>query len=72
MISSSASCMPEIVGSAGLLVDPEDVPAWAEALGRLAQDPEALEAYRQRGLLRAQDFSWIQSAAVVWKALQPC
>lgn len=72
VISSSASCMPEIVGSAGLLVDPEDVPAWTEALGRLAQDPEALEVYRQRGLLRAQDFSWTQSAAIVWNALQPC
>ena len=72
VISSSASCMPEIVGSAGLLVDPEDVPAWAEALGRLAQDPEALQAYRERGLQRAQDFSWTQSASVVWKALQPC
>ena len=72
VISSSASCMPEIVGSAGLLVDPEDVPAWAEALGRLAQDPEALQAYRERGLQRAQDFSWTHSASVVWKALQPC
>ncbi len=72
VISSSASCMPEIVGTAGLLVDPDDVPAWTDALGRLAQDPDALASYRQRGLIRAKDFSWTQSAAVVWKALQPC
>jgi glycosyltransferase involved in cell wall biosynthesis len=72
VISSSASCMPEIVGTAGLLVDPDDVPAWTDALGRLAKDPDALASYRQRGLIRAKDFSWTQSAAVVWKALQPC
>ncbi len=72
VISSSASCMPEIVADAGLLLDPDDVHAWADALGQMAQNPENLAQYRENGLRRAQDFTWEASAEAVWKSLQPC
>lgn len=71
IISSSASCMPEIVGDAGVLIDPEDVSAWADAMGQVAHESDLMKTYRERGLRRANDFSWSLSAEVVWKALVP-
>jgi glycosyltransferase involved in cell wall biosynthesis len=39
VIASDATALPEVVGSAGILVDPDDVDAWADALIRLLDDP---------------------------------
>ena len=72
VLSSSTSCMPEIVADAGLLLDPMDVNAWSHALIQMAQNPEMLANYRENGLARARDFGWEPSAEIVWKSLQPC
>lgn len=72
VLSSSTSCMPEIVADAGLLLDPMDVNAWSHALIQMAQNPEMLANYRENGLARARDFGWEPSAQIVWKSLQPC
>jgi glycosyltransferase involved in cell wall biosynthesis len=72
VLSSSASCMPEIVADAGLLIEPKDVQAWTQALSKMVADPKSLQTHRERGLVRARDFSWEQSAETVWKSLQPC
>src|SRR5690606_16446465 len=36
--AADATALPEVVGDAGLLVGPDDVAGWAEALGRLSGD----------------------------------
>lgn len=62
VVSSEASSLPEVVGEAGLLVDPLDVDALAGALER-ALDDEALRAdLCARGVARAARFSWDESA----------
>lgn len=62
VVSSDASSLPEVVGEAGLLVDPLDVDALAGMLER-ALDDETLRAdLRARGLARAARFSWVESA----------
>jgi len=38
VIASSATALPEVVGDAGLLVDPDDVEGWTEAMLRLLDD----------------------------------
>lgn len=62
VITSNVSSLPEVVGNAALLVDPYDVQALTRAIERIVQD-EALRAdLRQRGLGRAQQFSWAEVA----------
>lgn len=62
VVASSASSVPEVVGEAGLLVDPLDVDDLAGALAR-ALDDEALRAdLTRRGLEQARRFSWAESA----------
>ncbi|MCU0519132.1 MAG: glycosyltransferase family 4 protein [Anaerolineae bacterium] len=58
VICSDASSLPEVVGDAGMLVDPLDVDALQQALGRLSADAELQQTLRAQGLVRSADFSW--------------
>jgi hypothetical protein len=58
VLAADRTAVPEIVGAAGLLCDPEDPVALAGALARLAGDPALQAALRERGLARARTFDW--------------
>ena len=58
VIASTASSLPEVVGEAGLLVDPLDVDALAAAMARVLTDPDLREHLRTAGLDRARGFTW--------------
>ena len=58
VIGSSVSSIPEIIGDAGLLVDPMDVDAIAAGLLGLLKDLSARDAYMRDGLRRASKFTW--------------
>lgn len=60
--ASTASSVPEVVGDAGLLVDPLDVPAWTAALTRAIDDKTLCATLRQAGLARAATFTWVRTA----------
>lgn len=66
VISSSASCLPEIItapdGDAGILVDPADEQGWARAMMRLAEDDPSRAELVQRGLGRARQYTWDATA----------
>jgi len=62
VIASETSSLPEIVGSAGILVNPYESEEIAAAMRRLMAEDGCREAYRALGPARARLFSW-QSAA---------
>jgi len=62
VVASRAASLPEVVGDGGILVDPTDTEAIAEALSRLLSDPRERERLREKGLQRAKKFSWEQMA----------
>jgi glycosyltransferase involved in cell wall biosynthesis len=62
VIASNTSSLPEVVGDAGLLVDPHDVGAIAAALARIMDDAVLQADLKQRSLARAAQFSWEQTA----------
>jgi glycosyltransferase involved in cell wall biosynthesis len=68
VIASHTSSLPEVVGEAGLLVDPHDVEAIAAALERLVSDPNLRADLAQRSLERAAQFSWEQTARLTLSA----
>jgi glycosyltransferase involved in cell wall biosynthesis len=70
VIASSASSLPEVVGDAGLLVDPADVDGWTEALERVCGDVELQATLRRRGLRRAAEFSWARTAHRTWQIME--
>lgn len=62
VVTSHLSSLPEVAGAAALPVDPTDIQAIADALGRLLQDSALRAALRDKGLARAKEFSWSASA----------
>ena len=71
VVASSASSVPEAVGDAGLLHDPRDTDALADALLRALTDDELRADLRQRGLARAAEFTWTRTAHEWLAALGP-
>jgi glycosyltransferase involved in cell wall biosynthesis len=63
VISSNVSSLPEVVGDAGLLVDPMNPQAIADAMARVLSDPELRSELIRRGHERVKAFSWERSVA---------
>ena len=62
--------MPEVCsGAAATLVDPGDAAQIADAMMKLERDPVLRADAIERGLIRAQDFSWEHSADALWKSI---
>ncbi len=62
VIVSNVSAFPEVIGDAGLLIDPSDVDAWAVALHRVLTDNELHAELTAKGLRRAALYSWERAA----------
>lgn len=62
VVVSDRSSLPEVVGDAGLLFDPDSPEELTEALARVFDDSELRKSLRQRGLTRSGEFSWARAA----------
>ncbi len=62
VITANTSSLPEVVGEAGLTVDPLDVEGLAKAMRRVLGDEALRQEMRKRGLQRARGFSWTKTA----------
>lgn len=62
VICSHAGSLPEVVGDAALLVDPDDPQALAVAIDQAFADPTLRAALRAAGLKRTASFSWQRAA----------
>jgi glycosyltransferase involved in cell wall biosynthesis len=59
VVAANSAGAPEVVGDAGLLVEPRSPDAIAAALAELAADPARIAEYGQRGRVRvAEHFDW--------------
>jgi glycosyltransferase involved in cell wall biosynthesis len=63
VIASNVSSLPEVVGEAGLLVDPYDVKALAQAMLTVLEDDELKREMSRKGIAQAQKFSWEKAGA---------
>lgn len=70
VLASRGSALPEVVGDAGLLVDPLDAESIAEGLQQMLDDAALRETLRERGLDRARQFSWDRAAALTAQVLR--
>lgn len=62
VITSNTSSMPEVAGNAAALVDPFDFKDLADALARVLLNKEVRDRYIEKGLQRAKEFTWRNSA----------
>jgi glycosyltransferase involved in cell wall biosynthesis len=62
VITSNVSSLPEVVGQAGLMHDPNDFSALTAGIVRLLGDADAREHFKHAGLKQSSSFSWERAA----------
>lgn len=62
VISSDASCLPEVAGRAAVLLPPHKTAAWTEAMEALLNSPVDRAQLVASGYAQAKQFSWEKSA----------
>ena len=70
VVTSRCSAMPEIAGNAAVLIDPYRVEELADAMLRLAKEPEERDRMIRMGHQRAGSFTWERAAQETWAAYQ--
>jgi len=70
VLASKTSSLPEVVGDAGVLVDPLDSSAIADGLARLLTDPALRFICEQHGQARAKRFRWENTAQAIVGAVK--
>jgi glycosyltransferase involved in cell wall biosynthesis len=68
VICSNRSSLPEVVGDAGVMVDPSDEKALTDMIVDLVTNPERRDQLRTLGVRQAAKFTWESSAENVAKA----
>ncbi len=63
VVCSNATSLPEVVGSAGILVNPDSTDEIGAAIHRTLAAPELNADLRARGLAHSKQFSWNRVAA---------
>lgn len=72
VITSNISSLPEVVGEAGLLVNPLEIKEITSAMNLMAEDEKLRLELRQLGLKRAKNFSWEKTARETIAVLDHC
>jgi glycosyltransferase involved in cell wall biosynthesis len=62
VVSTNAGALPEVIGDAGLLVEPRDSDALAHGIESVLENPQLLKNLSERGVRRAHTFTWRQTA----------
>ena len=74
VVSSNASCMPEILGDAAEYFNPKDVDDMAHAIDRVLSDPALRKEMAEKGLDQVKKYSWQHTAeqthAIYMKVLE--
>jgi glycosyltransferase involved in cell wall biosynthesis len=68
VLTSNSTSIPEVVGNAAVLVNPENVFEMRRALQRVLTDQALRDKLKQRGYEQAKKFSWEASARQILKA----
>ncbi len=70
VITSNTTSLPEVVGNAGIKVDPHDYKALANEMYRILTNDDFKTELSEKGLKRAQLFSWEKTARETWKVYE--
>ena len=62
VVTSNVSAMPEVVGDAGLTVDPRSPTELARAIERVLTDRELAVGLAEKAIHRAREFTWEKTA----------
>jgi glycosyltransferase involved in cell wall biosynthesis len=62
VVAARASSIPEVVGDAGILADPDSDDDFGQAIARVLGDRSTADELRRAGRSRAAEFTWDRTA----------
>ena len=65
VIGSDRGALPELIGKAGILVNPLEPSDLATAMEKLINDSTLRETFKKEGFLKAKMYSWENSAKIL-------
>lgn len=71
-VASNTTSLPEVLGNAGLIVDPADPEEAARAMLRLCREENLREHLIQESRIQIQKYSWDRTATLLWESVQAC
>ncbi|MGC9331753.1 MAG: glycosyltransferase family 4 protein [Bacteroidales bacterium] len=72
IICSNRTALPEVVGNAALMVDPENTVEIASAMQKIADDDNLCHDLVKRGREQRKKFSWDKTAEKFWTSIEKC
>jgi glycosyltransferase involved in cell wall biosynthesis len=70
VITSNVSSLPEVAGNAALYCTPTNIDDIVNAMLKLYNDSQLREVLVQNGIIRKQQFSWDNTANLLWKSCE--
>ncbi len=72
VIASNTTSLPEVVGDAGILLDPHDVTGFAAAMRRVAEDGAVAADLQEKALVQARRFTWEHTTRELARRMRAC
>jgi len=69
VITSNTSSLPEVVGKAGIMVDPQNTDSLAQAMSQVLTNSELSNNMLRKGLEQAKRFSWERQLSRHWRSI---
>ncbi len=70
VITSNVTSMPEVAGGAAFLVDPFSTDSIANAMTRMASEPELRSELIEKGRIQKENFSWQKTSELLWESIE--
>lgn len=70
VIASNVTAVPEVVGEAGVLLDPDDLEGWREMMSKVLADGQLRDELSSRGSERSRMFTWEKAAKLQIEAYE--
>ena len=70
VIASNSSSLPEVVGNAGVLIDPNDYRPWVDPIYEILTNDGFKQKLIKKGLKRSKTFSWEKTSKETWQVYE--
>jgi glycosyltransferase involved in cell wall biosynthesis len=70
VVAANRGSLPELLGGAGMLVEPDDPDQMAAAIARMMEDDGLAAASAAKGVTRSRHFDWLDTAHRTYEAYQ--
>jgi len=70
VISSNTSSLPEVIGKAGIMLDPHSSEPWVDTISSVLKNPDYKNKYISKGKENVKRFSWAKTAEKIYRTYE--